>query len=72
MASDRNTAGTIVDHNIYILRTVVSDLLDGWLHDAHQHTFIAAEKAALAAALHDLGSLVTSAIVADTSREVMQ
>lgn len=65
-------AETIVEHNIYILRSVVSDLLDGWLNDARQHCLIGQQKAALAAALYDLGSIVTSAVVADTSRDIMQ
>jgi hypothetical protein len=70
--NDYHQAGTIVGHNVYILRSVVADLLDGWLYDAHQHRFIAAEQAALAAVLHDLGSILTSAIAADTSREIAQ
>jgi hypothetical protein len=70
MASDFNRAGITVSHNLYILRSIVDDLVQGWYRDPHEHRMIVASKADLEYADTYIRGLIAQINAADTSRDV--
>jgi len=67
MASDYNTAGIKVEHNLYMLRSIVEDLIKGYFSDAHEHRHIAVSKDDLADCIDGLQTMITAIEKADTS-----
>jgi hypothetical protein len=70
MASDFAAAGVVVGHNVYVLRSVVEDLIKGYYSNAHEHRYVEASKVEIEQASDCLRLLVASLNGADTSRTV--
>ena len=68
MASDYNTAGITVGHNLYIMRCVVEDLVKGFFSDANERRHISASKADIATAVAALAEMLDEIEHADTSQ----
>jgi hypothetical protein len=71
MASDYNAAGVTVSHNLYVLRSVIEDLIQGYYSSASEHFFIAASKADLELCCKGLIGLLGSINQAETSRTIL-
>ena len=70
MASDQNSAGINVGHNLYVLRLVVLDLAAGFMRDPHERRFISGSKVEIAHAIADLSQMLEQIERADTSQQV--
>ena len=72
MASDQNSAGINVGHNLYVLRLVVLDLAAGFMRDPNERRYISSSKAEIAHAIADLSQMLEQIERADTSQTVRE
>ena len=70
MANDYDIAGITASHNIYILRSVVEDLVKGFYCCIHEHRHIATAYTDIATAIAALAEILDDIETADTSRPV--
>jgi hypothetical protein len=70
VSSDHNTAGIRVSHNLYILRSVVEDLIKGYHSDAAEHRHIAVAKTDLAEVIAGLQTMLAAMEKADTCQRL--
>ena len=70
MASDFNSAGINVGHNMFVLRLVILDLAAGFMRDPHERRFISGSKDEIAHAIADLSQMLEQIERADTSQQV--
>jgi heat shock protein HspQ len=71
MASDYNSAGLQVGHNIHTLRSVILDLVSGFRNNPHERRHISADKQELRNARDDLSLILEEIERADTSQVVV-
>jgi hypothetical protein len=67
VASDYNTAGITIGHNVYILRSVVEDLIKGFYTDANERRHISNSKEDIATAAAALAQMLDEIARADTA-----
>ena len=70
MASDYNAAGITVSHNLYIMRSIVEDLIKGFFTDANERRHISQSKADIATAVAALAEMLDEIERADTSQAI--